>query len=99
MSRILVIDDEPALGENIERMLRAPDVVVSVFVDPVKGLAECIANPPDLVLLDVRMPGMSGEEVLRGFTKPIPDFPLSSSLHSGQWRAQYSPCAMAPSTT
>ncbi len=63
MSRILVIDDEPALGENIERMLRGPGVVVSVFVDPVKGLAECLANPPDLVLLDVRMPEMSGEEV------------------------------------
>ena len=63
MSRILVIDDEQALGENIERMLRLPGTTVSVFVDPAKGLAECLANPPDLLLLDVRMPGMSGEEV------------------------------------
>ena len=63
MSRILVIDDEAALGENIQRMLRLPGVTVSVFVDPVKGLAECLAYPPDLVLLDMRMPGMSGEEV------------------------------------
>jgi DNA-binding NtrC family response regulator len=63
VSRILVIDDEQALGENIERMLRLPDTRVSVFVDPAKGLAECLANPPDLLLLDVRMPGMSGEEV------------------------------------
>ncbi len=76
MSRILVIDDEPALGENIERMLRAPGVVVCVFVDPVKGLAECIANPPDLVLLDVRMPGMSGEEVFARLHEAHPGLPI-----------------------
>ena len=63
MSRVVVIDDEPALGENIQRMLRLPGNSVSVFVDPVKGLADCLANPPDLILLDMRMPGMSGEEV------------------------------------
>jgi DNA-binding NtrC family response regulator len=76
VSRILVIDDEPALGENIERMLRAPGVVVTVFVDPVKGLAECIANPPDLVLLDVRMPGMSGEEVFARLHEAHPGIPI-----------------------
>jgi DNA-binding NtrC family response regulator len=59
----MVIDDEPALGENIQRMLRSTGATVTVFVDPAKGLAECLVNPPDLVLLDVRMPGMSGEEV------------------------------------
>jgi DNA-binding NtrC family response regulator len=76
VSRIFVIDDEPALGENIERMLRAPGVVVTVFVDPVKGLAECIANPPDLVLLDVRMPGMSGEEVFARLHEAQPGLPI-----------------------
>jgi DNA-binding NtrC family response regulator len=76
VSRILVIDDEPALGENIERMLRAPGVVVSVFVDPVMGLAECVANPPDLVLLDVRMPGMSGEEVFARLHEAHPGLPI-----------------------
>jgi len=65
VSRILVIDDEAALGENIQRMLRMPGTTVSVCVDPVKGLAESLAYPPDLVLLDVRMAGMSGEEVFQ----------------------------------
>jgi DNA-binding NtrC family response regulator len=76
VSRILVIDDEAALGENIERMLRAPGVVVQVFVDPIKGLAECLANPPDLVLLDVRMPGMSGEEVFARLHEVHPGLPI-----------------------
>ena len=51
------------MGENIQRMLRSPDMTVVAFQDPLKGLEEALANPPDLVMLDMRMPGMSGEEV------------------------------------
>ena len=76
MSRILVIDDEAALGENIQRMLRLPGVSVSIFVNPIEGLAECLANPPDLVLLDVRMPGMSGEEVFARLHEAQPGLPI-----------------------
>ena len=76
MSRILVIDDEAALGENIQRMLSLPGTTVAVFVDPAKGLAECVTNPPDLVLLDVRMPGMSGEEVFARLHEAQPGLPI-----------------------
>jgi two-component system, NtrC family, response regulator AtoC len=76
MSRILVIDDEAALGENIQRMLRLPGVSVSVLVDPAKGLAEALAHPPDLVLLDMRMPGMSGEEVFARLHEAHPTLPI-----------------------
>jgi DNA-binding NtrC family response regulator len=63
VSRIFVIDDEAGMGENIQRMLRSPDTTVVTFQEPLKGLEEALANPPDLVMLDMRMPGMSGEEV------------------------------------
>jgi two-component system, NtrC family, response regulator AtoC len=76
VSRILVIDDEAALGENIQRMLRMPGVTVSVSVDPAKGLAEALENPPDLVLLDVRMPGMTGEEVFSRLHDAQPSVPI-----------------------
>ena len=76
MSRILVIDDEAALGENIQRMLRLPGTTVSVMVDPVKGLTECLANPPDLVLLDMRMAGMSGQEVFARLHEAHPGLPI-----------------------
>jgi DNA-binding NtrC family response regulator len=76
MSRIFVIDDEPALGENIERMLRLPGVNVTSFVDPSSGLAAALANPPDLVLLDVRMPGMSGEELFARLHEACPALPI-----------------------
>jgi two-component system, NtrC family, response regulator AtoC len=76
VSRIIVIDDEAALGENIQRMLRLPGTTVSVFEDPVKGLAESLADPPDLVLLDMRMPGMSGEEVFQRLHEAHPGLPI-----------------------
>lgn len=76
MSRILVIDDEPALGENIQRMLRQPGVLVAVCTDPTRGLAEALATPPDLVFLDMRMPGMSGEEVFAKLHSAHPALPI-----------------------
>ena len=76
MNRVLVIDDEPALGENIQRMLRGADTTVAVCTDPTKGMAECLANPPDLVLLDMRMPRMNGEEVFARLHQAQPDLPV-----------------------
>jgi DNA-binding NtrC family response regulator len=76
MSRIVVIDDEAALGENIERMLRQPGISVAIHTDPAKGLAAALAHPPDLVLLDLRMPGMSGEEVFARVHEAHPQLPI-----------------------
>jgi len=72
VNRIFVIDDEAAMGENIQRMLRSPDTTVVTFQDPLKGLEEALANPPDLVMLDMRMPGMSGEEVFARLHDALP---------------------------
>lgn len=63
MSQVFVIDDEAAIGENIERILRPLNIEVKAFQDPAAGLAAALANAPDVVLLDMRMPGMSGDEV------------------------------------
>jgi DNA-binding response OmpR family regulator len=45
MSQIMVIDDEAALGENIQRMLRLPGTSVSVMTDPAKGARRCPGQP------------------------------------------------------
>ena len=76
MNRIFVIDDEAAMGENIQRMLKFPDTTVTAYADPVKGLVDALAKPPDLVLLDMRMPGMSGEEVFARLHEAHPGLPI-----------------------
>lgn len=76
MSRVLVIDDEPAIGENVQRLLRAPGVEIVAFQDPARGLKEAMARPPDVVLLDMRMPGMPGEEVFARLHEAHPALPI-----------------------
>ncbi|HYW43326.1 MAG TPA: sigma-54 dependent transcriptional regulator [Bryobacteraceae bacterium] len=76
MNRIFVIDDEAAMGENIQRMLKFPETTVTAYTDPVKGLADALAKPPELVLLDMRMPGMSGEEVFARLHEAHPGVPI-----------------------
>jgi DNA-binding NtrC family response regulator len=76
VSRIFVIDDEEALGENVRRMLKAAGIEAEVFADAAKGLDSALADPPDAVLLDVRMPTMSGEEVFARLHESEPEVPV-----------------------
>src|SRR5271165_5007591 len=64
------------MGENIQRMLKFPDTTVAAYADPVKGLADALAKPPDLVLLDMRMPGMPGEELFARLHQAHPAVPI-----------------------
>jgi diguanylate cyclase (GGDEF)-like protein len=66
--RILVVEDEPHLRIILERQLRdAPDTKYEVrsVNDGIAALEEVRRNPPELILLDVMMPGMDGFEVCR----------------------------------
>jgi two-component system, OmpR family, response regulator MprA len=65
VSTILVVDDEPAVRDALERALKAQHYAVTTAVDGKLAL-EVIANErPDLVLLDVLMPVMDGFESCR----------------------------------
>jgi PleD family two-component response regulator len=59
---LLVVDDQPI---NIQALYRifAPEHRVLMATNGVQALALCKQDPPDLVLLDVVMPGMNGHEV------------------------------------
>ena len=63
--KILVIDDETELAELIKIDLEAKQYEVLVAHDGSSGLKRALAEKPDLVILDIMMPGMDGYEVLR----------------------------------
>jgi len=73
--RIAVIDDEPGLVEVFTHLLE-PDHDVLSANSGTAGLALILANKPDLVLLDVRMPGMDGIEVLERVKMTFPALPV-----------------------
>src|SRR5437016_4576412 len=62
---VLVVDDGEANRELIEACLAGVDCRVRSAVDGVSALMAIQTSPPDLVLLDVQMPGMDGYEVCR----------------------------------
>lgn len=66
MSRILIIDDEPDMRLAVRNVLKLRGYEVFEAGDGPSALAMARADRPDLVLLDLRLPGMDGIEVLAG---------------------------------
>jgi two-component system response regulator MprA len=63
--RILVIDDEPRIVDFIRRGLNYEGYTVDIAYDGESGLTQARHEPPDLVILDIMMPGLDGLEVCR----------------------------------
>src|SRR5688500_5390438 len=64
-STILIVDDEPQNRKLLETLL-LPEGYITVSVDSGEAaLAEVARCPPDLILLDVMMPGMDGYQVAK----------------------------------
>lgn len=65
MKKILVIDDDRKLNALLKDYLIKFDLNVISETDPVKGLKDLKKINPDLIILDIMMPGMDGFEVCR----------------------------------
>ena len=63
--KILLVDDEPEFVEMIQMRLEANDYEVITAYDGVSGLEKAETERPDLILLDIMMPGMDGFAVLK----------------------------------
>jgi two-component system, OmpR family, response regulator len=74
--KILVIEDDPTVGEFVKRGLEEQRWQVDLVADGEAGERLAGAQPYDLVILDMRLPGRSGLDVLRGlrsrgFERPV----------------------------
>lgn len=63
--KVLVVDDDPRNRKLMETLLRAEDFVVSCADSGFAALAAIATLMPDLVVLDLMMPGMDGFELVR----------------------------------
>src|SRR6476661_5446876 len=71
MSKILVVDDEPTIVELIEESLHIEGYETSRAYSGEEALEALAKDPPDLVLLDLMLPGMDGYEVCRQMQKDV----------------------------
>lgn len=97
---VLIVDDERFNLSALHALLR-DDCRVMVATDGELGLTAARANLPDLILLDVTMPGISGHDVCRALKEDPPRraSPSSSSPRSSMPTTRHTASISEPQTT
>jgi DNA-binding response OmpR family regulator len=60
---VLLIDDDPDLAMMLRTLLRGQDFQIRAVYNGEEGVEECKNSPPDVIILDLLMPGMDGWDV------------------------------------
>ena len=76
MSKILVIDDEPSIRDLLDTLLRRKGYVVVLAESGRRGLELFRRDHPDVIILDMKMPGMDGLAVLQEIHRLDPRQPV-----------------------
>jgi len=71
--KVLIVDDEVALANTLAQRLQMRDLKVETAYDGAEALSKLKVDKPDVIVLDLRMPGMHGMEVLREIKKACPE--------------------------
>src|SRR5437870_248602 len=74
--RIVVVDDEPDMVESCTRILRRAGYRVLATTDPERALALVESDRPDVLLTDLKMPGLDGMELMRRAHEIDPTLPV-----------------------
>ena len=73
---ILIIDDEASLRQTLARILQRAGYEVTTAANGKEGLSLVTEHPFDLIYLDIRMPDVSGLELLKTIHAKFPDLPV-----------------------
>ena len=76
MSRVLIVDDEPAICWGLSRLALSMTFEAEVAPSAEKGLQLAAARRPDLLILDVRLPGIDGLSAMTSFRAIVGDAPI-----------------------
>jgi DNA-binding response OmpR family regulator len=76
MSTALVVDDDETVGDVVTAYLTRSGMTVRRATDGIDALSAASANPPDIVVLDLMLPGIDGLEVCRRLRRSMPELPI-----------------------
>jgi DNA-binding response OmpR family regulator len=63
MSRILIIEDDPSIVKGLQEYFESEHFIVLTAMDGEEGFEMAIKEKPDIILLDLMLPGMNGQEI------------------------------------
>ena len=75
-ARVLLVDDDDALREVLQFQLEDAGYAVTACAGGAAAVAALEGEPPDLILTDLKMPGVGGREVLRAARRAAPQVPV-----------------------
>ena len=70
--RVLVVDDDPTVSDVVARYLSHAGFAVKALADGESAVRTVLADPPDLVVLDLMLPGLDGLEVFKQVRAEVP---------------------------
>src|SRR5256885_12977937 len=76
MDTVLVVEDSRAMQRTLQRLLEADSLQVQIASDGIAGLESFRKQPPSAVLLDLKLPGLSGKELCREFKTIAASVPI-----------------------
>jgi CheY-like chemotaxis protein len=83
MASVLVVEDSPVQAKYLEHLLSCCGHRVRLAGNGVEALEAVRESPPDLVLTDMRMPGMNGLELVAAVRAEFPDLPVILTTGAG----------------
>lgn len=87
--RVLIVDDDEIIRKSLARILRANAFQTAEAHDGSSALKEIQRQQPDLVIMDIRMPGIDGVETFKRIRAELPNVPaIFMSAYSSSDRAQ-----------
>ena len=76
MDTVLVIEDSRAMQRTLQRLFEADSLAVEIASDGVEGLEIFKKQTPRVVVLDLKLPRLSGKELCRAFKAHMPSVPI-----------------------
>jgi DNA-binding response OmpR family regulator len=76
MDNVLVIEDSRAMQRTLQRLFEADSLFVQIASDGVEGLELFKKHTPNVVVLDLKLPRLSGKELCRAFKTHMPSVPI-----------------------
>ena len=84
ISSVLIVEDDAALLRGLKDNFEAQHYRVELARDGREGLSAALANPPDLLLLDIMLPRMNGYEICRALRAKQMELPIIMLTAKGQ---------------